>query len=337
MLRKLKKLFPYLISINNNHMLLVNRIITDPYFNIASEEYFLKQMDGEFVMIWQNDPSVVIGKHQNTIAEVNQRYLHKNGIPVIRRISGGGTVYHDNGNLNFTFISKSENKEKLVDFHKYTQPVIDFLATYGITASFSGKNNLIVDGKKFSGNSAHVFKNRVIHHGTILFDSNLDNLEKAITPANFSITDKAVKSIRATVTNICDLLPQKKSITEFRDDFLGFLKENMDITDEYNLSQTNISEIQKLVDEKYTTWEWNYGYSPTYTIENKWDDASISMEVTKGIITEVEFTGKLKGKDLVSNLLVGLPINIESIDNIFTSLGFSNKLVKQYFSLLGLK
>ena len=317
-------------------MLLINRQEKDPYFNIAAEEYFLKSKDEEYIMIWQNNPSIVIGKHQNTIAEVNQRYALKNEIPIIRRISGGGTVYHDGGNINFSFITKSDTKEKLVDFQKYTEPIIDFLSGYGLKAEFSGKNNLIVDGKKFSGNSAHVFKNRVIHHGTILFNSNLDNLERAITPARFNITDKAVKSIRSTVTNLSDLIKGEIDIEKFRSELIAYLKENLDISEDYFLSEQDTFEIQNLIDSRYNTWEWNYGYSPSYTIENSWDDARISMEVTKGVITEVEFTGKLKGKALVSDLLVGLPINKDSIENIFASLGFSRKLQNQYYSLLGL-
>lgn len=317
-------------------MLLINRQENDPYFNIAAEEYFLKSKDEEYIMIWQNNPSIVIGKHQNTIAEVNQRYALKNEIPIIRRISGGGTVYHDGGNINFSFITKSDTKEKLVDFQKYTKHIIDFLSGYGLKAEFSGKNNLIVDGKKFSGNSAHVFKNRVIHHGTILFNSNLDNLERAITPARFNITDKAVKSIRSTVTNLSDLIKGETDIEKFRSELITYLKENLDISEDYFLSEQDTFEIQNLIDSRYNTWEWNYGYSPSYTIENSWDDARISMEVTKGVITEVEFTGKLKGKALVSDLLVGLPINKDSIENIFASLGFSRKLQNQYYSLLGL-
>ena len=317
-------------------MLLINRQEKDPYFNIAAEEYFLKCKNEEYVMIWQNEPSVVIGKHQNTIAEVNQRYAVKNEIPIIRRITGGGTVYHDEGNINFSFITKSETTEKLVDFQKYTRPIIDFLEGYGLKAEFSGKNNLIIEGKKFSGNSAHVYKNRVIHHGTILFDSNLENLERAITPARFNIADKAVKSIRATVTNLSNLIDKEIDMETFRIELIKFLKEKLEISDEYFLSDSDISEINNLIESRYKTWEWNYGYSPSYTIENSWDDARISMEVTKGVITEVEFTGKLKGKALVSDLLVGLPINKESIENIFASLGFSRKLQNQYFSLLGL-
>lgn len=197
-------------------MLLINRKQSDPFFNIAAEEYFLKNFDDEFVMIWQNNPSVVIGKHQNTFAEINTSYLDEKNIPVIRRISGGGTVFHDDGNLNYSVITKSEKREQLVDFISFTTPIIEFLKSFELKAEFSGKNNLTINGKKFSGNSAHVHKKRVLHHGTLLFNSNLNVLEKAITPADYKITDKAVKSVRAEVTNLSTLIKDSITITDFQ-------------------------------------------------------------------------------------------------------------------------
>jgi len=318
-------------------MKLIIRTETDPYFNIAAEEYFLKNFDEEFLMIWQSKPSVIIGKHQNTMGEVNISFAEKNNIPVIRRISGGGTVFHDEGNINYSIITHSENREKLIDFHSSTEPIINFLKSMGLKAEFTGKNNLTIDGKKFSGNSAHVYKNRVLHHGTILFNSNIDILEKVITPPNYNISDKAVKSIRATVTNLSYLIDKEITVKEFKDNLIGFLMTNVSIKGEYFLNSSDKEEIKKLIESKYNTWEWNYGYSPSYTIENSWDDASIKMVVEKGIIYDVEFNGKLKSKDMVANLLTGLPINRDSLGNIFTSLSFSTKQTNLYYRLLGLK
>lgn len=317
-------------------MILINRTETDPFFNIAAEEYFLKNFKDDILMIWQSTPSVIIGKHQNTMAEVNVGFAERNNIPIIRRITGGGTVYHDDGNINYSIITQSENREKLVDFHGSTEPIISFLNSMGLVAIFSGKNNLTIDGKKFSGNSAHVFKNRILHHGTILFDSKLETLEKAITPPKYSISDKAVKSVRATVTNLLPLIKEIDTIEDFRNSLITFLMNHLSIKEEYNLTPTDNEEITKLAETKYNTWEWNFGYSPSYTIENSWDDASINMIVEKGIIKEIEITGKIKSRDMVTNLLTGLPVNKESIGNIFSSLSFSKKQSNHYFRLLGL-
>jgi lipoate-protein ligase A len=316
-------------------MLLVNRESTKPYFNVAAEEYFLKNFDEEVFMLWQNEPSIVVGKHQNTMGEVNISYAHKNNIPVIRRITGGGTVYHDLGNLNYTFITNSDKRETLVDFKRATKPVIDFIGTLGVKVSFSGKNNLIAGDKKISGNSAHVYKNRVIHHGTILINSNLDNLNMAITPGKYSISDKAVKSIRATVTNLNDLLQTKVTVEEFKTQFIDYIEGNGQITTRYDLTQKDEENISKLVSEKYNTWEWNYGYSPSYTFENELGSLRLKLVVTKGIIIDFDLTGNIEGSSLIPKLLVNLPMERSQIDNCFSSLGLSNKSRKKYFKLMG--
>lgn len=317
-------------------MLFINRDTTDPFFNIAAEEYFLKNFDEEFFMLWQNDKSIVVGKHQNTIREINSSYVHKNNIPVIRRITGGGTVYHDEGNLNFTFITNSDKRETLVDFTRATKPLIEYLETLGVKASFTGKNNITVDGKKISGNSAHVFKNRVIHHGTILINSNLEELDLAILEGKYKITDKAVQSVRANVINLNDILEQKLKVSEFRRGFSRFVKERFGIAKEYTLSEADIKNINELNNYKYNTWEWNYGYSPSFTIENKIGHLFLYMEVTKGIISKIDVDGNIEGSSLIPALLLNLPFDRNQIDNCFSSLDLSNKTRKRYFKLMGL-
>ena len=186
-------------------MLIINRPQTDPYFNIAAEEYLLKQMDEDCFMVWQNEPSIIVGKHQNTLAEINYSFAKENNIPVVRRITGGGTVFHDLGNLNFTFISSGE-KGKLVNFKKFTQPIIEVLNQMGIPARFEGKNDLRVNGLKISGNAEHVYKNKVLHHGTLLFSTDLNFLKKAIKSVPERFQDKAVQSVRSKVANITDFI-----------------------------------------------------------------------------------------------------------------------------------
>jgi len=272
-------------------MILISRTQTNPYFNIAAEEYVLKNFDDDVLMLWQSEPSVIIGKHQNLMAEVDLGYTNKADIPVIRRISGGGTVYHDLGNLNYTLIRNEENHERLIDFKQFSMPVIEFIKTLGIEASFEGKNNLVINGKKFSGNSAHVFKNRVMHHGTLLFNTNLTKLEKVIRPSIAQISDKSVKSIRAEVINLSDALNYYLSMDEFRQNLTGFLKNYYGIKRVYKLKEKDKTAINTLIDEKYAVAKWNYGYSPAYEFENKIEGYHLLIKVKNGIIEQIELKG----------------------------------------------
>jgi len=203
-------------------MLCIKNENKDPFFNIASEEYIFRNFSEDCFMLWRSEPSVIVGKHQNTLAEINWGFIKKNDIKVVRRLSGGGTVYHDPGNLNFTFL-KHGRKEKLMDFEMFTDPVIKALAKMSVIAKFEGKNDLRVNGLKISGNSEHIFRNKVLHHGTLLFDSNLDNLENAIKNEKDHYSDKAVKSIRSQVTNISSHLNNNLSISEFKELMQSFM------------------------------------------------------------------------------------------------------------------
>lgn len=270
-------------------MLIIHRQETDPYFNIAAEEYLLRNFREDIFTIWFDDPCVVVGKHQNTLAEINYPFVRENNIPVIRRITGGGTVYHDHGNLNYSQISGGD-PGKLVDYRRSTQTVIQFLRTLGMNAEFQGKSNLVVGGKKISGNSAHVYRNRVIHHGTILFDADMNNLHKATHREKNFYLDKAVQSVRADVVNIREFLPGNWTIKKFASEFLDFFMNNHPGCSIYTLAEKEINEITDLANSKYRSWEWNFGYSPDYTIHQAFSsngiDWVLDLKVSKGSITE---------------------------------------------------
>lgn len=274
-------------------MIYLDKLSTNPLHNIAAEEVALRNYADDILMLWINEPSVIIGKHQNPFVEVNHQFVIKNNIPVLRRISGGGTVYHDTGNLNYTIITTVENREKLIDFKKFAEPIIKFLELYGIHATFYGKTNLGVNGKKISGNAAHVFKNRVIHHGTLLFNTNIVDLEKSIGPNKTTIHDKSIKSVRADIMNLSTMLPEIRSITDFKKQLKDYLFRFFNISRSSIFSTTELMKIKTLVNEKYNTSNWNYGYSPAYKFHKivnfKGKPMEISMEVKKGNILAMQF------------------------------------------------
>ncbi|MHC1702911.1 MAG: lipoate--protein ligase [Tenuifilaceae bacterium] len=302
-------------------MLIILQTSTNPYFNIATEEYLLKNSTDDIFILYRNEPSIIVGKHQNTIAEINLDFVKKKELKVVRRLSGGGTVYHDLGNLNYSFIANG-SEGNLVDFKKFTQPIIEVLLELGVEAFLGGKNDIRVGDKKISGNAEHVYKNRVLHHGTLLFSSQLNELDESIKVNLNTYTDKAVKSIRSHVANISEYLKESISIEQFINSIINHIKKNYPDSLIYNLTDQDILAINHLVETKYSTWQWNFGYSPTYTLTKDFnigkDNIKITIQVDKGIICSVNFETSLLNKNQVEeleSLLVGCPHDIDEIRN----------------------
>ena len=287
-------------------MFCINLNTNDPFFNLAIEEFLLKNSKEEYLILGVNNPSVIIGKHQSGHREVNTKFVYENHIPVIRRISGGGTVFHDNGNLNFSFIRQSESG-KQVDFRKYTQPVIDFLVSIGVEVKFAGKNDLKVDGYKISGNAEHIHRNRVLHHGTLLFNSSLDMLRNSIRKDTSCYTSRAVISNPASVMNLNEKLNTFKDIDEFRLGMMDYFKTNLSDFVPYELTQTEIVQAESLADSKYKRWEWNWAYGPEYTFNNSYVINKVyhscSMSIKDGIIRECFIEGSDQMNRLQESLL----------------------------------
>lgn len=275
-------------------MLCIIRHETDPYFNLAAEEYVLKNFERDTFMLWRNEPSIIVGKHQNTLAEINADYVKENKIKVVRRLSGGGAVFHDLGNLNFTFIASGENHQ-LVDFRKFTQPILEVLQKLKIEARFEGRNDLTIKGRKFSGNAEHVYKNRVLHHGTLLFSAIMADLSSALKVDPDKFQDKAVKSVRSRVTNISEHLKEPLTVLEFRELILKHVMESTPGAELYSFTESDIAAISKLRNEKYTSWEWNFGYSPKYNfrkaVKTNGGKLEVTLEVNNGIIEKARFYG----------------------------------------------
>lgn len=280
----------------------------DPRYNLAFEEYCFKSLDlkDDYVILWINGPAIIVGKNQNTIEEVNQDFVDERGIKVVRRITGGGAVYHDLGNLNFSIISMSTGAEK-IDFKKYNIPIVKSLEKLGINCELSGRNDITIDGKKFSGIAQSVWKKRVLNHGTLLFDTELDILSNALRVKQDKIESKGVKSVKSRVTNIKPYINKDINIYEFRDILLKsiFGMEGLE-PEEHRLSKEDLDNIQKLFKEKYSTWEWNYGESPISHYQNyrrfNFGSIDIRFNLVNGLISDIKIYGDFFGTEDVKLL-----------------------------------
>lgn len=241
-----------LLFIQNNN--------TDPYFNLALEEYLLKEFKKEApvdcFILWQNEPCVVMGKNQNVFNEINEDFIRKNNIKIARRISGGGAVYHDLGNLNFTFII-NDTQNDLRNYRKFTTPIIDVLAKFGIKAQLSERNDLLIDGLKFSGNAQYKHKNRLLHHGTILFSSSLDNVRTALKADNTK-DGRWVKSVSSQITNVQDHLSESMTIEDLKIIIQKYIAEKHENQCVYNLTLNDMEKVTKIIQKKYANPEWIY-------------------------------------------------------------------------------
>ncbi|WP_249630334.1 lipoate--protein ligase [Streptococcus uberis] len=313
----------------------------NPAYNIALEAYAFRELlsEDEIFILWINEPAIIIGKHQNTIQEINKEYIDAHGIHVARRLSGGGAVYHDLNNLNYTIIS-NKSEEGAFDFKTFSQPVIETLADLGVKAEFTGRNDLEINGKKFCGNAQAYYKGRMMHHGCLLFDVDMTVLGDALKVSKDKIESKGIKSVRARVTNILDELPEKITVNEFSDKILAKMKETYPDMTEYILSEDELAKIQKSADEQFGNWDWVYGKAPEYTIERnvRYPAGKINTfaNVEKSIIKNIKIYGDFFGiKDVqdIEELLVGTRYEnkdvLEKLKTIDTSQYFSGMTVEE--------
>lgn len=307
----------------------------NPFYNIALEAYAFRELrdEDELFILWINEPTIVIGKHQNAIEEINKAYTDEHGIHVVRRLSGGGAVYHDLNNLNYTIIS-NKTQEGAFDFKTFSQPVIETLADLGVTATFTGRNDLEIDGKKFCGNAQAYYKGRMMHHGCLLFDVDMTVLGNALQVSKDKIESKGVKSVRARVTNILDELPEKMTVEAFSEQLLNKIKEQYPEMTEYVLSEADLENIQNLADNQFATWDWTYGKSPDYTIKRsvRYPAGKLTsyVKVEKSVITGLKIYGDFFGIKDVSDIeeeLIGLRYEYQDVlDKLLTV------ETKQYFT-----
>ncbi len=279
--------------------------IHDPYFNLASEEYLLKVKGGYYFYLWINSPSVIVGVNQNTLQEVNLGYTERNGIKVVRRLTGGGTVYHDLNNVCYTVIAPYE--DGVDNYKKFTAPVIEYLNSLGVKAEFSGRNDITVDGKKISGNAQTVYDGRIMHHGTLLFNTDMNILGDALKENKLKMQSKGIKSVRARVTNIYDCLPVKMPVSEF---YKGLCEKFKSSCTPYTFDQNDIDNINKLVKEKYSDYAWNVGRSPKgqsrFDARFDFGTMTLTFDVVSGLIQNAEIFGDFFTVKSIKPLCEGL-------------------------------
>jgi lipoate-protein ligase A len=294
---------------------------TNPRLNLALEEYALRNFtsQSDYLLFYINEPSIIIGRNQNTLEEINHDYIDKNNIHVVRRVSGGGAVYHDFGNLNFSFIT-NHDVTRFSNFKKFTEPVISALSKIGVEAELKGRNDILVNDKKISGTAQFSTGKRMISHGTLLFDTDLGEVANALQVKMSKIISKGHKSVRSRVANISEFINRPIKIEEFRALLLSGLYEERETFETYHLTPEEWKAVHALKEEKYDSWDWNYGRSPKFNIQRTKrfpvGEIDVRMFVEKGYLTELKIFGDFFGKEPLENLeniLIGVKYDKEEI------------------------
>ena len=321
---------------------------TDPAYNLALEQYLFEHLPlgQNCFLLWQNDSAVIIGKHQNTLAQINEPFVHAHGIQVVRRLSGGGAVYHDLGNLNFSFITDNRG-DSGIRFCDFCLPILELLKKLGIQGELTGRNDMTVDGRKFSGNAQYIHAGRILHHGTIMFDSDLTTMECALHVDPSKIQAKGISSVRSRVTNLRPFLSSDLTLSQFRTRLLDHvLCTASGHIQPILLTPRDQEAIQLICNSRYRTWAWNYGQSPPCTVvKQKRFDSCGSIElylvIEQGIITQATFRGDFFGVEdpqHIANLLIGQRAEAgayqRALKNIDVSAYFSGLTSSELLSML---
>lgn len=286
-------------------MIVIENNANNPYYNHALETYFLKETNEDVFILWRNRPSVLIGSNQNTLAEINQTFIKDHNIDVVRRLSGGGTVFCDLGNINFTFIS-SKSSDGSHDFATFAKPVVEALRSLGANATFTGRNDITIDGMKVSGNAQYHYKKRLLHHGTLLYDGNLKDLVGAIKPRPEKLKSKGIQSVRSRVTNIRPHINQPMDVMAFKNYVQKYIQDLYHLDAVYTLNDEEEKAVLKIQKELFETYEWNYGKSPAtqldYCVKHTFGLVEYYIDIKKGLIKSLKIRGDFFGEESIEPL-----------------------------------
>ncbi|TCI33644.1 MULTISPECIES: lipoate--protein ligase [unclassified Exiguobacterium] len=308
-----------------------NPDIRDPKLNLAVEEYILKHLNVEhedYFLFYINGPSIIIGKNQNTSEEVNLKYIEENGIDVVRRLSGGGAVYHDEGNLNFSFITKDDGNS-FNNYKKFTQPIVDALKQLGVEAELTGRNDIQVGERKISGNAQFTTRGRMFSHGTLMFNSNIEEVVNSLNVSEEKMRSKGIKSVRSRVANITEFLEEEMEMERFVEALLHSIYDGQD-PERYVLRDEDWEIVQDISKERYANWDWNFGKSPKFDVESKRrfpiGTIDVRLNVNKGTITEAKIYGDFFG--------VG---DIHDVEQALVGTRFERAAIREQLSHLDVK
>lgn len=346
-------------------MIYIQNDSNDPYFNHALELYVMREIDEDVFILWRNRPSILIGRNQNTLSEINMDYVNEKKIDVVRRPSGGGTVFCDLGNINFSFIIRKGQTSNLdrdhrmgvesgnsvettisgtlgcCGFEKFAMPVVSALKALGIEAVFSGRNDILVEGAKISGNAQYHEGNKLLHHGTLLYDGDLSLLIGALKSKPLKFKDKSVKSVASRVTNIANHMTEKMDVLAFREYLRTFIMKDHDIEKVYQLTEEDLQSIAKIQKEKFESYDWNFGKSPSYTFNNEVRFPAGTFEfqakVKGGNIEALKINGDFFGEEPMENLcekLLGKPFELKALQKELAAIDlqpYAQNLKKEEF------
>jgi lipoate-protein ligase A len=314
---------------NEEKTLYLETMSQDPFYNLAFEEFILSsRLEGGYLLLWQNDNTIVIGQNQNAEAEINRSFVDAHSVRVARRTTGGGAVYHDLGNLNYSFITDAGEAERLT-MERFTKPVVKALLDLGLAAEASGRNDILVDGMKVSGTAQRFLNGRVLFHGTLLFDSNLNVVSEALKVDASKYQSKGVQSVRSRVGNIRSFLKKDMDLHEFWEYLKGALSENGMTGD--SLTYEELVQVKALKEKKYDTWDWNFGKSPKYNMtgKRKWDGGIFEtrIEVIKGRIEQIAFYGDFLAvcpMEEITAQFIGVVFSRDAVDAVLANISIRN-------------
>ena len=306
---------------------------SDVYYNFGLENYFTveKRLPDTAFLFWRTTPTLMVGKYQNLLEEINKPYADAHGIHLVRRMSGGGTIYTDLGGWQFTFIQHKDAKQ--IEFHEYIFPVLDALAEMGVAAAFNGRNDLTIDGKKFSGNAQYRLGDCIVHHGSLLFDTDIGQMVASTTVDDYKITSKAIKSVRDRVTNISEHLPERMSAERFKEIMVRHIMGGS--TDVYEVTPEDNARIRAIADEKFCAWERIYGANPKFNIDRTGRFAGgkmqFKLDVRKGRIESASIYGDFFSTldaETITSALIGCRYDRESVLNTLKARGIDGAIYR---------